>query len=107
MKGRGPRQERETTIHFNEVELTASIWTASEPMYRKLLKLGYKPTEESDRSATFHVPKKLVAVRKIRKITDAHRKRLAQKARSLRSGTVITEAEELNKGHKGQVGPLA
>ena len=64
MRGKGPKLERETIINFNEVEQNASIWNASEPMYRKLLKLGYKPTEESDRSATFQVPKKLVAVRK-------------------------------------------
>ena len=99
MKGKGPKLERETVIIFNEAEPDASIWTASETMYGKLLKLGYKPTEESDRSATFHVPKRLVAVRKTRKITLAHRTRLADKARLLRSGTVITEAEELNEGH--------
>lgn len=99
MRGKGPRDERKTIINFNEAEPNASIWTASEPMYRKLLKLGYTPTEESDRSATFKVPKKLVAVRKARKITAAHRTRLAEKARSLRTGTVITEAEEPNEGH--------
>ena len=69
-------------------------------MYRKLLKLGYRPTEESDRSATFTVPKKLVSVRKPRKITEAHRTRLAQKARLLRNGTVITEAEPLNNAQE-------
>ena len=99
MKGKGPKLEREMIINFNEVEATASIWTASETMYGKLLKLGYTPTEESDRSATFQVPKKLVGVRKPRKITAAHRTRLADKARLLRSRTVITEREELNKGH--------
>jgi hypothetical protein len=98
LRGKGPKQERETIINFNEAEPSASIWTASEPMCRKLLKLGYKPTEENDRSATFTVPKKLVAVRKPRRITAAHRTRLADKAPLLRSGTVITEAEELNQG---------
>ena len=92
MKGKGPKLERETIINFNEAEPYASIWTASEPMYRKLLKLGYEPIEGSDRSATFTVPKKLVAVRKPRKITPAYRTRLADKARLLRSGPVITEA---------------
>ena len=93
MKGKGPRDERETIINFNEAEPCASIWTASEPMYRKLLKLGYEPIEGSDRSATFEVPKRLVSVRKPRKISDAHRTSLGEKARLLRGGTVITEAE--------------
>lgn len=57
LKGKGPKLERETIINFNEVESNASIWSASEPIYRKLLKLGYTP---SDRSATFQVPKKLI-----------------------------------------------
>ena len=45
----------------------------SQPMYRKLLKLGYEPIEGSDRSAIFEVPKRLVSVRKPRKISEAHR----------------------------------
>jgi DNA-binding XRE family transcriptional regulator len=59
LKGKGSKRERETTINYNEAEANASIWTASETMYGKLLKLGYRPTEESDRSATFQVPKRL------------------------------------------------
>ena len=90
MKGKGPREERETIINFNEAESYASIWIASEPMYRKLLKLGYEPVEGTDRSATFEVPKKLVAIRKPRKISGTHRATLAENARSLRNGTVIT-----------------
>jgi hypothetical protein len=91
MKGKGPREERETIINFNEAEPYAAIWTASQPMYRKLLKLGYEPIEGSDRSATFEVPKRLVAIRRPRKISEAHRTTLAEKARSMRSSTVITE----------------
>jgi hypothetical protein len=94
MKGKGPKFERETIVNFNEAEPYASIWTASEPMYRKLLKLGYEPIEGSDRSATFEVPKRLVAIRKPRKISEASRAKLAEKARLLRGGTVITEAEQ-------------
>ena len=93
MKGKGPRDERETIINFNEAEPYASIWTASQPMYRKLLKLGYEPIEGSDRSAIFEAPKRLVSVRKPRKISEAHRTKLADKARSLRSGAVITDAQ--------------
>jgi hypothetical protein len=92
MRGKGPREERETVINFNEAEPYASIWTASEPMFRKLLKLGYEPIEGSDRSATFEMPKRLVSVRKPRKISDARRTTLAENAPLLRSGTVITAA---------------
>lgn len=88
MKGKGSKLERETVIGVNEAEPNASIWTASEQTYRKLLKLGYTPTEESDRSATFQVPKRLVTVRKPRKISEAHRRALAENARSLRNATV-------------------
>jgi hypothetical protein len=66
-------------------------------MYRKLLKLGYEPIEGSDRSATFEVPKRLVSVRKPRTITEVHRTRLAEKARSMRSCTVITDAKEADE----------
>jgi len=58
MKGKGPRIERETSIVWNEEEDKALIWTASEITYRKLKKLGYFPTEDRDRSASFVVPKR-------------------------------------------------
>src|SRR5436309_2746312 len=35
MKGKGPQSERETIINFNEEEDTASIWTASDAVYRR------------------------------------------------------------------------
>ena len=97
MQGKGPRVERENIINFNEAEPYASIWTASEPMFRKLLKLGYEPIEGSDRSATFEVPKRFVSIRKPRKIGDARRATLAENARSLRNGTVITEIDEADE----------
>jgi len=75
-------------------------------MYRKLLKLGYEPIEGSDRSATFKVPKRLVTIRKPRNISEAHRAALAENARLLRNGTVITVEKQLKKGHQERVGPL-
>ena len=96
MRGKGPRIERETIINFNEAEPDASVWTASEPMYHKMLRAGYQPSEDSERSATFMVPKKLVSVRKARHISAARRKELAVKARSIRRPTVITEAKHVN-----------
>ncbi len=62
MTGKGPRLERETTITFNEVEDTASIWTASAVTYRRLRKMGYSPTQDRDRSANFEIPKKRVVL---------------------------------------------
>ena len=49
MRGKGIRAERETVICFNEEDALASIWTASETVYRRLRKLGYCPTEDKDR----------------------------------------------------------
>lgn len=60
MIGKGPRHERETTIVFNEEEPIATIWTASEQVYRRLKKNGYMPDSESDRSASFTIPKKQI-----------------------------------------------
>lgn len=56
MEGKGPRFERETVITFNETESSASVWTASETVYRRLKKLGYAPTEDNERSVVFEVP---------------------------------------------------
>ncbi len=58
MNGKGPRYERETTITFNEEEETAHIWTSCKPVYRKLIKMGYCPSEDNERSASFEVPKR-------------------------------------------------
>lgn len=64
MKGKGPRHERETVFVFNEEDSIASIWTTSEVMYRRLKKMGYEPSEDNDRSASFKVPKKRVSIRR-------------------------------------------
>ena len=58
MKAKGIRTERETVICFNEEDELASVWTASETIYRRLRKLGYCPTEDNDRSAKFEMPKR-------------------------------------------------
>ncbi len=64
MKSKGPRIENETVIIFNAKEDDACIWTASESMYRRLLRLGYLPVEDKERSASFKIPKKYVSLRK-------------------------------------------
>jgi hypothetical protein len=73
MRGKGPRTERETIIRFDEVSPNAEVWTASEPIYRKLLKQGHVPKEDGERSATFEVPKRSVAIRSRKALTDKQR----------------------------------
>ena len=41
MIGKGPKQDRETIINFNEESDKASVWTASEVVYRRLIKLAH------------------------------------------------------------------
>ena len=62
MKGDGIRQERETIINFNETDGTATIWTASEVVYRRLIKrLGADYLlEDEERHAIFEVPKRWI-----------------------------------------------
>ena len=57
MKAKGIRQERETTINFNEAEDTAYVCTASQKDYRALMKKGYSPVQDHGRSASFQIPK--------------------------------------------------
>jgi hypothetical protein len=81
MKGKGPKQERETIINFNEEDDTASIWTASDPVYRRLLKrLGRQYlTEDGERHAVFTFPAEFLQLpraRTKRVLTDAQRAKL-------------------------------
>ena len=77
MTGKGLKSERETIINFNEDEATATIWTASEVTYRRLLKRGYAPIEDGERSALFRVPKRDVKLpRPKREMTEDQRESL-------------------------------
>lgn len=62
MTPKGPRSERETVIRFDDDDGTATIWTASGVVYRKLLKrLGRSYlTEDGERHAVFTLPKRAV-----------------------------------------------
>src|SRR5215510_9703709 len=73
MRGKGPKIERETIIRFDEASPNAEVWTASEHFYRKLLKQGHVPKEDAERSATFEVPKRSVAIRTRKALTDKQR----------------------------------
>jgi len=106
MKATGPRIERETTITFNEEEETAHIGTASGPMYRRLKKLGFDPTEDGERWASFEVPKKCVRVRKPiasseKRLKALERARALAKARSSRDSLKL-QGQNGEKGHFGE-----
>jgi len=83
MKGKGPRDERETIINFNEQDEKASIWTASEPIYRRLRRLGYDPVKDDERSALFELPKKHIRLpRPPRKLSEMHKAKICARFRS-------------------------
>jgi tRNA splicing endonuclease len=95
VKGKGPREERETIINFNEAEDTASIWTASETVYRQLRKRGYTPFEDCDRHAKFEVMKrdvKLPRPKRQREMSQEHREAV-RKALSMRRSLVKQQAK--------------
>jgi hypothetical protein len=86
MKAEGPKQERETVINFNEADDTASVWTASDVVYRRLLKrLGRAYlTEDGERHACFVFPRKFLDLPrvKVKKTLDpAQRSKLAKQLR--------------------------
>lgn len=64
MKASGPREERETIINLNEADDMASIWTASDVIYRRLLKrLGRAYlTEDGERHAIFEFPSSFITL---------------------------------------------
>ena len=60
MTGKGLREERETIVNWNEDSDTATIWTSSETVYRRMRKRGWFPSEDGERHAAFEVPKRLI-----------------------------------------------
>ena len=85
MTPKGPRSERETVINFNEEDDTASIWTASEVVYRRLMKLGYMPSQDNERSAVFEMPKRDVKLpRPKRVMSEARRERIRESLKAKR-----------------------
>src|SRR5215813_12690562 len=68
MEGKGQRFERETVITFNEEEAEAAIWTASETIYRRLIKrLGRAYlAEDGERHAVFKFPKEFISLPRLK-----------------------------------------
>ena len=89
MQGKGPRIERETIIRFDEASSTAEIWTASERFYRKLRKQELVPKEDSERWATFEVPKRSVVIKTRRVLTPKQREALRKHRFSSRKTAII------------------
>ncbi len=102
MKGKGIRQERETVINYNEADASASIWTASERVYRRIKKQGYVPVKDTERSARFEIPKKCVSIRKPISISNKQLKALerARAKAKLRSNGDPLKLQAQN-GEKG------
>jgi hypothetical protein len=104
MNGKGPKHERETIINFNEESDKASIWTASEVVYRRLLKLGYVPSQDNERSAVFEMLKRDVKLpRPKRVMSEARRQKIKESLKAKRmypslpvlptSGTSLDDAK--------------
>ena len=101
MRAKGPRYERETTIRFNEEEEIAHIWTASQPMYRRLRKMGYCPSEDNERSAIFKVPKKCVSIRKLKVLTEKQKTNLTKRAVFMRNALINSREKAPNSLEQG------
>jgi hypothetical protein len=100
MKGKGPRSERETVIRFDEEEDTASIWTASDTVYRRLMKrLGRQHlTEDGERHAVFTFPKELISLPRAkakRVLTEAQRAQMASRMSQTRQNI---RANQVSRG---------
>jgi hypothetical protein len=60
MQAKGTQEERETILIWNDTDDNATLWTASNTYYRRMLKRGFTPTEDGERHALFEFPKKSV-----------------------------------------------
>src|SRR5262245_49099509 len=99
MEGKGPRFERETVITFNEEEAEAVIWTASETIYRRLIKRLDRVylAEDGERHAVFKFPKEFINLPRLKaqkSLTPTQRAQLASR---------LSRSPQ-NVGEKGQSG---
>ena len=83
MKAKGLRQERETIINFNDAEDIASVWTASQKVYRALKRVGYNPVADDERSARFEIPKADIRFPKPKRKLTPEQRRARLKALNL------------------------
>jgi hypothetical protein len=98
MKGKGPRSERETVINFNEEEETATIWTASGPMDKRLRKLGLEVIEEGGRHTVFKCLKSQAKIRRLKVLSADYKASLSNRMRLARQDQAITTAKRASRG---------
>jgi hypothetical protein len=98
MTPKGPRSERETVINFNEEEETATIWTASGPMDKRLRKLGLEVIEEGDRHTVFKCLKSQAKIRRLKVLSADYKASLSNRMRSARQDQAITTAKRASRG---------
>ena len=95
------RYEQETIINFNNSTQTASIYTASPQIMRRLDALAaaypghYRLTEQTEVSKTYSCDKNLITLRKPRKVNEQHRewtsRRLAEMNRQKHMGHFLED----------------
>src|SRR5262245_33295224 len=94
MKAKGLRQERETIINFNDAEDSASVWTASQKVYRALTKKGYSPVEDRGRSASFKISKADIRLPKPkRQLTPEQRRARIRALNSPKSALPVAKSQ--------------
>ena len=99
MTPKGPRSERETVINFNEEEETATIWTASGPMDKRLRKLGLEVIEEGDRHTVFKCLKSQAKIRRLKVLSADYKASLSNRMRLARQDQAITTAKRASRGY--------
>ena len=102
MIGSGPRAERETVINFNEADEMATVWTASESVFRRLVKkLGrIYLTEDGERHAVFTFPRQLI------RLPQAKAVRKLSEARKAKLGEQLSRARQINRAGKQELAVL-
>lgn len=81
MQADGPKHERETIIRFDEETDNVEIWTASQGIYRKCLKLGFDCFEDDERHAIFRTNAKNIRLVRGIRLTEDQRRAKAERMR--------------------------
>ena len=94
MKASGGKISRETVILFNEIEEEATVYTASNSIYKKMLKKGYPILEDFGDGIEFSVPKShiklpsppIVRKRTGRKLSPDQIQKMQEGRKSIKNG---------------------
>lgn len=88
------RLERETTITFNEAESEAMVWSASQPVLRRLKKMGFEPYRNDGEGKSFKLPKKLISIRFPRIVSEAAKNAFKERMRIKSKRVLPLQASE-------------